>query len=103
MKTTMKDKSLDMAIIGTRGIPGNYGGFETFAEHLSLGLVERGHMVTVYCPSDFSKTDEPYYKGVRRLIVPNMPVKYADKLSNSLISCLSCKCLAIRLTRAFHC
>ncbi|HET9878033.1 MAG TPA: DUF1972 domain-containing protein, partial [Candidatus Limnocylindria bacterium] len=38
-----------IAILGTRGIPGSYGGFETFAEELSTRLVERGHRVTVYC------------------------------------------------------
>ncbi len=39
---------MKIAIIGTRGIPNHYGGFEQFAEYLSLGLVEKGHMVTVY-------------------------------------------------------
>ncbi|MFT4204997.1 MAG: DUF1972 domain-containing protein [Chitinophagaceae bacterium] len=39
---------MNVAIIGTRGIPNNYGGFEQFAEYLSLGLVKRGHEVTVY-------------------------------------------------------
>jgi len=39
---------MKIAIIGTRGIPNNYGGFEQFAEYLSLGLVKRGHEVTVY-------------------------------------------------------
>jgi hypothetical protein len=38
-----------IALLGTRGIPANYGGFETFAEELSVRLVERGHHVTVYC------------------------------------------------------
>lgn len=37
-----------IAIIGTRGIPNYYGGFEQFAEYLSLGLVQNGHEVTVY-------------------------------------------------------
>ena len=37
-----------IALLGTRGIPANYGGFETFAEELSIRLVERGHDVTVY-------------------------------------------------------
>jgi glycosyltransferase involved in cell wall biosynthesis len=37
-----------IAIIGTRGIPNHYGGFEQFAEYLSLGLVQKGHQVTVY-------------------------------------------------------
>jgi hypothetical protein len=40
---------LRIALLGTRGIPARYGGFETFAEELSTRLVERGHEVTVYC------------------------------------------------------
>jgi hypothetical protein len=35
---------MKIAILGTRGIPNNYGGFEQFAEYLSVGLVEKGHM-----------------------------------------------------------
>lgn len=41
-------KKLRLGILGTRGIPNHYGGFEQFAEHLSSGLVNRGHDVTVY-------------------------------------------------------
>ena len=39
---------MKIAILGTRGIPGRYGGFETFAEELSKRLVGRGHEVTVF-------------------------------------------------------
>lgn len=39
---------MKIAILGTRGIPNNYGGFEQFAEYLALGLVKKGHNVTVY-------------------------------------------------------
>lgn len=39
---------MNIAIIGTRGIPNYYGGFEQFAQYLSLGLVKKGHQVTVY-------------------------------------------------------
>jgi len=35
-----------IAILGTRGVPANYGGFETFAEELGKRLVQRGHQVT---------------------------------------------------------
>ena len=54
---------MNIAILGTRGIPNNYGGFEQFAEFLSVGLVERGHRITVYSSSnhDYKKKD---YKGV---------------------------------------
>ncbi|MER3498945.1 MAG: glycosyltransferase family 1 protein [Chitinophagaceae bacterium] len=43
---------LKIGILGTRGIPNAYGGFEEFAEHLSKGLVEKGHEVSVYCSSN---------------------------------------------------
>lgn len=39
---------MKIAIIGTRGIPNNYGGFEQLAQYLSLGLQEKGHDVSVY-------------------------------------------------------
>ncbi len=41
-------QKLRIGILGTRGIPNHYGGFEQFAEYLSLGLVQRGHEVHVY-------------------------------------------------------
>ncbi len=40
---------MKLAILGTRGIPARYGGFETFTEELSSRLVSRGIEVTVYC------------------------------------------------------
>lgn len=39
---------MKIAIIGTRGIPNNYGGFEQLAEYLSVGLIQKGHQVWVY-------------------------------------------------------
>lgn len=55
---------MKIAFISTRGIPNNYGGFEQFAEYISVGLVKRGHEVVVYSPSYHPyKGDE--YKGVR--------------------------------------
>jgi glycosyltransferase involved in cell wall biosynthesis len=41
-------KSLRIAILGTRGIPNYYGGFEHISEYVSAGLVKKGHSVTVY-------------------------------------------------------
>ena len=55
---------MKIAILGTRGIPNNYGGFEQCAEYLSVGLVEKGHQVSVYSP-DFHPYKEENYKGVR--------------------------------------
>lgn len=53
-----------IAFISTRGIPNNYGGFEQFAEYISVGLAERGHEVVVYSPH-FHPYKEDTYKGVR--------------------------------------
>ena len=44
---------MKIAFVSTRGIPNNYGGFEQFAEHISVGLAARGHEVTVYSPSRY--------------------------------------------------
>ena len=52
-----------IAILGTRGIPNNYGGFEQFAEYLALGLVSKGHEVTVY-NSHTHPYQELTWKGV---------------------------------------
>ncbi len=54
---------MKLAILGTRGVPPNYGGFETFAAELSTRLVQRGHEVTVYCrdnPSSACGTFSPH-------------------------------------------
>ena len=55
---------MKIAILGTRGIPNNYGGFEQCAEYLSVGLVEKGHEVTIYSPT-FHPYKEDSYKGVK--------------------------------------
>lgn len=44
-----RTSTLRVAILGTRGIPAQYGGFETFAERLATGLVARGFDITVFC------------------------------------------------------
>ena len=54
---------MKIAILGTRGIPNNYGGFEQFAEYLGQGLVQHGHEVTVYNPS-IHPFREKEYKGI---------------------------------------
>ena len=57
-----------LAILGARGIPARYGGFETFAEQLAVRLVERGHDVTVFCEAAGKANEE--YKGVKLRHVP---------------------------------
>jgi len=57
--------ALRVAILGTKGIPANYGGFETFAEQLAVRLVARGHQVTVYAESDGGAPADTFHQGVR--------------------------------------
>jgi len=49
-----KINKLRIGILGTRGIPNQYGGFEQFAEYLSVGLTLKGHEVHVYNSHDHS-------------------------------------------------
>ncbi len=82
----MTNRSLSIAIIGSRGIPGNYGGFETCAHHLSTLLVKRGHDVTVYGASTYSTVDDKFYRGVKRIILPSFKGKAMEKLSYVFLS-----------------
>jgi glycosyltransferase involved in cell wall biosynthesis len=55
--------AIKVAILGSRGIPAKYGGFETFAEELSIRLAGSGFRVDVFCEADAAKPDETY-RGV---------------------------------------
>ncbi|HEX8706924.1 MAG TPA: glycosyltransferase [Pyrinomonadaceae bacterium] len=78
-----------IAILGTRGIPASYGGFETFAEHLSTRLVARGHDVTVYCRSHYVSPRQLEYHGVRLKVLPTIRHKYFDTVVHAFLSALS--------------
>ncbi len=77
-----------LAILGTRGIPASYGGFETFTEHLATRLVERGHEVTVYCRSHYVSPRQLEYHGVRLKVLPTIRHKYFDTVVHSFLSAL---------------
>ncbi len=87
-----------IAILGTRGIPARYGGFETFAEELAWRLVERGHTVTVYC-----RDREPIgmYRGAHRQYLPTLRHKYTDTIAHTALSTVHL--LAHRCDVALYC
>src|ERR1700722_13768563 len=87
-----------IAILGTRGIPASYGGFETFAEELSVRLAARGHAVTVYCRERYS---EPLYRGVRLQYLPTIRHKYFDTIAHTFVS--TAHLLAHRTDVALYC
>lgn len=57
-------KKIRLGILGSRGIPNRYGGYEQFAQYLSVGLVQRGHEVWVY-NSSLHPFQEDTYQGVQ--------------------------------------
>jgi len=77
-----------IAILGTRGIPASYGGFETFAEHLSTRLVARGHEVTVYCRAHYVSPRQLEYHGVRLKVLPTIRHKYFDTVVHTFLSAI---------------
>jgi glycosyltransferase involved in cell wall biosynthesis len=79
---------MKLAIIGTRGIPANYGGFETFAEELATRLVSRGHEVIVYGRSNNIRYPHPAYKGVKLTILPTIGTKHLDTVAHTFLSVL---------------
>jgi glycosyltransferase involved in cell wall biosynthesis len=77
-----------IAILGTRGIPASYGGFETFAEHLSTRLVARGHDVTVYCRAHYVSPRQLEFHGVRLEVLPTIRHKYFDTVVHAFFSAI---------------
>lgn len=55
---------MNIAILGTRGIPNRYGGFEECAQEISWRMVAREHHVTVYSP-DGNSYGKDSWQGVR--------------------------------------
>lgn len=79
-------RRLSVAIIGTRGVPPSYGGFETFAGELGSRLAARGHHVTVYCRASHYHEAGATWQGVRRIELPALRHKYLETVSHSLLS-----------------
>jgi len=76
-----------IAIIGSRGIPARYGGFETFAQELAPRLVGLGHDVTVYCRAGYTGT-QPSFEGVSLIHTPYLKVQALETPSHELTSIL---------------
>lgn len=73
-------------MLGTRGIPASYSGFETCVERLGERLIQRGHSVAVYCRSHHISYSDKYYKGMRLVRLPTIPNKYLDTIVHTFLS-----------------
>ena len=80
---------MKIGILGIRGIPANYGGFETFAEELATRLAGRGHDVTVYARSNNLREPRTTYRGVRIVVLPTIPTKHLDTAAHTFLSVLN--------------
>ena len=77
---------MGIAILGTRGVPANYGGFETFAEELGKRLVQRGHQVTVYGRDRSVPANMRSYLGMRVVRLPAPRAKYFETVLHTLFA-----------------
>ncbi|HEY0553160.1 MAG TPA: DUF1972 domain-containing protein [Thermoanaerobaculia bacterium] len=81
-------RPLSVALIGSRGIPGRYGGYETLMEELGVRLVARGFRVTVYCRSHSTPRELKSWRGVDLVVLPTIRHKYLDTPVHTFLSCL---------------
>ncbi|MFV2073627.1 MAG: DUF1972 domain-containing protein [Thermoanaerobaculales bacterium] len=79
---------MKLAIIGTRGVPARYGGFETLAEELGRRLAARGHEVTVYGRPGLVDPPVEEYEGMRVVILPALRSKHLETVAHTFISAL---------------
>ncbi|HEY7368541.1 MAG TPA: DUF1972 domain-containing protein [Thermoanaerobaculia bacterium] len=103
-----------LAILGTRGIPARYGGFETLAEELSARLAARGHEVTVYTRPRYAEKGLEQWRGAKIRTLPTLSTKHletavhgffsavhaAAKSYDAILVCNAANALASMLPRA---
>jgi glycosyltransferase involved in cell wall biosynthesis len=77
-----------VAILGTRGIPASYSGFETAAEQLASRLTQRGHEVIVYCRPHVVDSSLKEWKGARLVHLPTVRNKYLDTFTHTFLSAM---------------
>lgn len=80
-------RRLSIAMIGTRGVPAAYGGFETAVEEIGRRLVDHGHDVTVYCRRAAQPVPKEYL-GMKLVELPALRHKILETLSHTGLSVL---------------
>ena len=79
---------MKIAILGTRGIPASYSGFETAVEQLTSRLTDRGHEVTVYCRPHVVDPGLTTYRGARLVHLRTVQNKYLDTFVHTFLSAI---------------
>lgn len=82
-----RSKALRIALVGTRGVPARYGGFETCVEEVGQRLVALGHEVVVYCRSTEDRGEpRTEYKGMKLVQLPALKKRSLETLSHTGLS-----------------
>ncbi len=79
---------MKIVLIGTRGLPAAYSGFETAVENIGRRLAARGHHVTVYCRPHMVEGRYPVYRGMDLVYLPTVATKYLDTMVHTLVCTL---------------
>ena len=82
-KKTESEGPLSIAMVGTRGVPAKYGGFETAVEEIGRRLADRGHEVVVYCRGGGGMR---MHRGMRRVELPALRTRSLETLSHTALS-----------------
>jgi glycosyltransferase involved in cell wall biosynthesis len=80
---------LRVALLGSRGIPASYGGYETLMEELATRLAQRGWEVTVYCRAHHTPRGLAEHRGVRLVVLPTIATKHLDTPVHTFLSVLA--------------
>ncbi len=79
---------MKLALLGTRGVPAAYSGFETAVENIGARLAAKGHDVTVYCRPHAVESRYRSYRGMRLVHLPTIATKHLDTFVHTLLSTL---------------
>jgi glycosyltransferase involved in cell wall biosynthesis len=102
-------RKLRIAMLGSRGYPQTYSGYEVFVREIAPRLVSRGHEVIVYCRRSLFKERPQYYHGVRLIYLANLETKSLGTLTHTLVSMFDLLfrkvdvALVVNIANAFHC
>jgi glycosyltransferase involved in cell wall biosynthesis len=77
-----------IALLGTRGVPAAYSGFETAVQNIGRRLSERGHEVTVYCRPHMVEGRYDVFEGMHLVYLPTIPSKHLDTVVHTFVSTL---------------
>jgi glycosyltransferase involved in cell wall biosynthesis len=75
-----------LTMLGTRGVPASYSGFETCVEQVGKRLASRGHRVLVYCRTGQPGAAGNEYLGMERVVLPAIKTKGLETLTHSALS-----------------